>query len=287
MNRPGRGIAIMVLGLLVFAVLNGVVKDLAQRFPVTEIIFFRNLFGLVPLLFAVPFNGGWATLKPKNIPGHLVQAVAMSVTLVCAYIAFAMIPLAEATAIMFLQPVLLVVLAHFLLKERASLAAWIAVVLGFMGVLLIVRPTDLGFEIGTLAALAGAFFAAVAIVQVRGLAASNTALTITIWYMVLSTLIFLPSIAFFWATPSPADLAALILMGVASGLGQFLIILPFRYADAATLGPVQYFSIVGGLLVGYLWFAEIPTWTTIVGAVIVMSAMALVLPRRRRRLQAA
>jgi drug/metabolite transporter (DMT)-like permease len=206
----------------------------------------------------------------------------MSVTLVCAYIAFAMIPLAEATAIMFLQPVILVVLAHIFLKERASLSAWVAVILGFVGVLLIARPMGLGLETGTLAALAGAFFAAVAIAQVRGLSANNTALTITIWYMVLSTLIFLPSTAFFWVAPSPADLVALVLMGIASGLGQFLIILPFRYADAATLGPVQYFSIVGGVLVGYFWFAEIPTWTTIIGAVIVMSAMALVLPSRRR-----
>jgi drug/metabolite transporter (DMT)-like permease len=282
MNAPGRGIAIMVAGLLVCAVLNGVVKDQAQRFPVTDIIFFRNLFGLVPLLIAVPFNGGWAGLRPRNVPGHLVQAIAMSVTLVCAYMAFAMIPLAEATAIMFLQPVIMVVLAHIFLKERASLAAWTAVALGFLGVLLIARPTGLGLEPGTLAALAGAFFAAVAIVQVRGLAADNSALTITIWYMVLSTLIFLPTTAFFWETPTPVDLAALILMGIASGLGQFLIILPFRYADAATLGPVQYFSIVGGVLVGYFWFAEIPTWTTIAGAIIVMSAMALVLPRRSR-----
>ena len=281
MSGTTKGIAIMVAGLLVFAVLNGVVKDQAQRFPVTEIIFFRNLFGFLPLLIAVPFNGGWGVLKPSNISGHLVQAVAMSITLVCAYIAFAMIPLAEATAIMFLQPVILVVLAHIFLGERASLSAWIAVVLGFAGVLLIARPADLGFEAGTLAALAGAFFAAVAIVQVRGLAATNTALTITIWYMVLSTLIFLPTTAFFWTTPSPSDLLALILMGIASGCGQYLIILPFRYADAATLGPVQYFSIVGGVLVGYFWFAEIPTWTTIVGAVIVMSAMALVLPRPR------
>jgi drug/metabolite transporter (DMT)-like permease len=282
MNGPARGIAIMILGLLVFAVLNGVVKDQAQRFPVTEIIFFRNLFGLVPLLIAVPFSGGWTSLRPVNVAGHLLQAVAMSVTLVCAYIAFAMIPLAEATAIMFLQPVILVVLAHIFLKERASLSAWVAVILGFVGVLLIARPMGLGLETGTLAALAGAFFAAVAIAQVRGLSANNTALTITIWYMVLSTLIFLPSTAFFWVAPSPADLVALVLMGIASGLGQFLIILPFRYADAATLGPVQYFSIVGGVLVGYFWFAEIPTWTTIIGAVIVMSAMALVLPSRRR-----
>jgi drug/metabolite transporter (DMT)-like permease len=279
-SAPGRGIAIMILGLLVFAVLNGVVKDLAQRFPVTEIILFRNLFGLVPLLAALPFNGGWSSLRPVNVVGHLVQAIAMSVTLVCAYIAFATIPLAEATAIMFLQPVILVVLAHFFLKERAGLSAWIAVVLGFAGVLLIARPMGLALEAGTLAAVAGAFFAAVAIAQVRGLAASNPALTITIWYMVLSTAIFLPSTAFFWTTPSLLDLLALVLMGIASGVGQFLIILPFRYADAATLGPVQYFSIVGGVLVGYLWFAEVPTWTTIAGAIVVMSAMALVLPRR-------
>jgi len=281
MSKPARGIAIMILGLLVFAVLNGVVKDQAQRFPVTEIIFFRNLFGLIPLLAVVPLIGGWQILRPVNLPGHLIQAVAMSVTLVCAYLAFATIPLAEATAIMFLQPVILVLIAHFFLKERASRTAWIAVSLGFAGVLLIARPVGVGLGPGTIAAIGGAFFAAVAIAQVRSLAASNSALTITIWYMMLSTLIFLPTTAFLWSMPSPQDLVGLILMGLVSGAGQFLIILPFRYASAATLGPIQYFSIVGGLIVGYFWFAEVPSWTTIIGAVIVMSAMALVLPRRR------
>jgi len=154
------------------------------------------------------------------------------------------------------------------------------VFLGFAGVLFIARPMGLSFGPGTIAAIAGAFFAAVAIAQVRGLSATNSALSITIWYMVLSTLIFLPTTAFFWATPSPQDLVGLILMGLVSGAGQFLIILPFRYASAATLGPVQYFSIVGGVLVGYFWFAEVPTWTTIIGVLIVMLAMALVLPKR-------
>ena len=280
MKGPLLGIAIMIAGLLVFAVLNGVVKDQAQRFPVTEIVFFRNLFGLIPLLAAVPFAGGWRSLRPVNVPGHLIQAAAMSVTLLCAYMAFASIPLAEATAILFLQPVILVVIAHFFLKERASPTAWIAVLLGFAGVLLIARPLGMGLGPGTIAAVGGAVFGAIAIAQVRTLAASNSALSITIWYMVLSTVIFLPTIAFFWATPSPADLVGLVLMGLVSGAGQFLVILPFRYASAATLGPVQYFSIVGGLLVGYFWFAEVPSWTTIIGAVIVMSAMGLVLPRR-------
>ena len=280
MSNTVRGIAIMVVGLLVFAVLNGVVKEQARHFPVTEIIFFRNLLGLVPLLLAVPFSGGWTLLRPVNLPGHLLQAVAMSLTLVCAYLAFATIPLAEATAIMFLQPMILVVLAHVFLKERASPTAWLAVLLGFAGVLLIARPLGVGLGPGTLAAIGGAFFAAVAIAQVRSLSARNAALTITIWYMMLSTLIFLPTIAFFWVTPSPAELLGLVLMGLVSGVGQFLIILPFRYASAATLGPVQYFSIVGGVIVGYFWFAEVPSWPTLVGAVIVMSAMALVLPRR-------
>ena len=105
-----------------------------------------------------------------------------------------------------------------------------------------------------------------------GLSGKLLILTI-LFVMMAEVLIFVPTIPFFWATPSPEDLAGLIIMGLVSGAGQFLIILPFRYASAATLGPVQYFSIVGGVLVGYFWFAEMPGWTTIIGALIVMSAM--------------
>ena len=282
-DEPVKGILIMLLSLAVFAVLNGVVKDMMQRFPASEIIFFRNAFGLLPLLTLLPWAGGLAILKPQAPLGHIIQALAMSATLVLSYTAFGLIPLAEVTAILFLQPTIMTVLAHFFLGERGGVRTWASVIVGFAGVLLIVRPAGLGIQFGALAAIAATVFASIAMLAVRALSSRNASLSISIWYMVLSTAIFLPTLFFWWVTPTFDQFVGLALMGVTSGVGQYLMILAFRFAKASTLSPVQYGNLLGAIVVGFVGFGEVPSPATLLGAVVVMAAMALVLPGRKAR----
>lgn len=279
-DQPVRGILIMLIGVAIFAVLNGVVKEQMRIFPANEIIFFRNALGLLPLLALLPWAGGLAILKPKRPLLHVAQALAMSVTLMLSYTAFDLIPLAEVTAILFLMPIFMVVLAHLFLGERAGLLGWLSVALGFGGVLLVVRPDGLTVEWGVLLAIASAVFSAIAMLQVRVLSAQNASLSISIWYLILSTGIFAPTLLVWWVTPTPTDLLGLVGMGLASGIGQFLMILAFRYASASTLAPTQYGNLLGALIVGFLWFSEVPTLTTLIGTAVVMAAMAVVLPRK-------
>jgi drug/metabolite transporter (DMT)-like permease len=280
-DEPAKGILIMLLSLAVFAVLNGVVKDLMQRFPANEIIFFRNAFGLLPLLMLLPWAGGLSILKPQAPFGHVLQALAMSATLVLSYTALGLIPLAEVTAILFLQPTIITVLAHFFLGERGGVRTWASVVIGFAGVLLIVRPTGLGVQFGALAAIAATVFGSIGMLAVRALSRQNASLSISIWYMILSTAIFLPTLFFWWVTPTFDQFVGLGLMGLASGVGQYLMILAFRFAKASTLSPVQYGNLLGAIVVGFVGFGEVPSLATLLGAVVVMAAMALVLPGRK------
>lgn len=162
MDQPVKGILIMLLNLTVFAVLNDVVKDQMRSFPANEIIFFRNAIGLLPLLALLPRAGGTTILRPQMPWLHLAQAATMSVCLVLPYTAFDLIPLAEVTAILFLMPVIMTALAHFFLKEKAGLKGWLSVIIGFGGVLVIVRPDGLTPEWGALAGIIAAVFAAIA-----------------------------------------------------------------------------------------------------------------------------
>jgi drug/metabolite transporter (DMT)-like permease len=276
---PRRGVLLMLAGLAVFAVLNGVVKDQASRFPVTQVILFRNAFGLLPLLLIA-----WTARPPEAIRvrpslGHLAQTAFMSATLLASYTAFTLTTLADVTAIFFLQPILLTALATLLLGERGGWRVWAAVALGFLGVLVVVRPGEIGVGAGALLALAAAVGAAFAMLQQRALSATDSSMTIATSYMALSTLAFAPTALVWWRTPSPEDFLGLAAMGVASGLGQWLIIRPFFYAEASTLAPVQYANLLGAIVVGYLWFGETPSPATLVGAAIVASATLLVLRR--------
>jgi len=152
-------------------------------------------------------------------------------------------------------------------------------------VLLIVRPSGMAIEFGAVAAIAGTVFASIAMLAVRMLSGRNASLSISIWYMILSTGIFLPTLFVWWVAPSFDQFVGLAVMGLTSGVGQYLMILAFRYAKASTLSPVQYANLLGAIVVGFIGFGEVPSLATLLGAAVVMAAMALVLPGRKRRSQ--
>jgi drug/metabolite transporter (DMT)-like permease len=272
-----KGIAIMLCGLAIFAVLNGMVKDLTKVFPVNEIVFFRGTFGLLPLASAYALSAKRPRFKAAHLIANLPHVAAMTGTLVLAYIAFAILPLGEVTAIFFLQPVLVAALSALYLREAVSPKVWVAVAIGFAGVLLISKPTGFATDIGVFYALGAAICSAFTMLQQRSLSARMDTLEIVLWFMALSSLAMLPTFSLYWVTPSPWQWGMLALMGLVSGGGQFLLVLPLRYAKASRLAPLQYTNLLGGLVVGYLWFAEIPDVVMVIGCAVVVAAAALVI----------
>src|SRR5215470_10841616 len=131
-----RGMLLMLAGLALFSVLNGVVKFLADVFPVNQIILFRNSFALITLLAMAPGLGGFNALRPVNRRGLALQAVQFTAMLGFIFVAYRHMPLADATAISFLQPLLVVLLSAPFLGERVTASGWIGVALGFAGVML-------------------------------------------------------------------------------------------------------------------------------------------------------
>src|SRR5882724_8975473 len=158
-----RGMLLMVAGLALFSLLNGVVKGLAETFPVNQIIFFRNLLALVTLLAMVPGLGGLRALRPVNPGGLALQAAQFTAVLGFIFVAYRYMPLADATAISFLQPLLVALLSAPFLGERITRSGWIGVALGFAGVLLMMRPTGTASAFGVGMALIGTVFSALSL----------------------------------------------------------------------------------------------------------------------------
>jgi drug/metabolite transporter (DMT)-like permease len=271
-----KGIAIMLCGLAIFAVLNGIVKDLTKVFPVNEIVFFRGAFGLIPLTCGLTAIETRPRLRFYHAIANLPHVAAMTGTLVFAYIAFATLPLGEVTAIFFLQPVLVAVLSSLYLREIIAPKVWIAVAVGFAGVLLISRPIGFSTDVGVFYALAAAICSAFTMMQQRSLSMRMHTVEILVWFMALSALAMLPSFAVYWVTPTWQQLGFLAVMGLVSGAGQFLLVLPLKFATASRLAPLQYTNLLGGLVVGYLWFSEVPDVAMIIGCAVVVAAAALV-----------
>ena len=272
-----KGIAFMLGGLALFSILNGVVKAQAAIFPVNQIIFFRNGFGLIALLVVIQAMGGRALLTTRRPAAQALQALLFSGVLFFMFIAYRLMPLADATAIAFLQPLLVLVMSAPLLGERVSLSRWIAVAIGFSGVLLMVQPSGELSRLGAAAAGIATLFSALTLILQRSLSRHDETLTIVFYTMALSTLMLIPSLFWFWVQPTPLQLAGLIAMGLASGLCQYLTTRAVFFAPVASIAPIKYTAMIWAILIGYFWFGDVPTLPVLVGSTIVIAATLIVL----------
>lgn len=277
-----RGILIMLLGIALFSILNGVVKEQVKVFPANQVVFFRNALALPPLLVILALSGGFQSLRTRQRGRHFSHAVTMTLSLVAAFTGFSLMPLADATAISFLRPLIVTALAAPLLGERVGMLVWCAVGIGFVGVLVIAQPTGNAVNYGVFFSLAAALVGALNMLQQRRLSLTEPTIGIVFWYMTLSSLLLLPTLILSWTWPTPLELAGLVGMGVASGVCQYISIRPLYYAKASTIAPVSYSSMIWSILIGFVWFGDVPTSQVILGSVIVLGATALVMYRGKR-----
>jgi drug/metabolite transporter (DMT)-like permease len=271
-----RGIIMMLIGLALFSILNGVVKSLAEVFAVNQIIFFRNSIALVTLLVMAQSLGGIAALKVKNRAGVALQALQFTAVLLFIFTAYRHMPLADATAISFLQPVLVLSLSAPLLGERVTRLGWAALFLALAGVLLMIKPTGGGSYYGVVMSIIGTVFSALSLLQQRSLSKTETSLAIAFWTLAGSALILLPSLPATWIAPTPAQWALLIGNGLASGACQYLTTRALFHAPVAVVAPLSYTKMIWALIVGFIWFGDVPTLVVLCGSAIVIAASTLV-----------
>ncbi|MDC1231192.1 DMT family transporter, partial [Octadecabacter sp.] len=188
--------------------------------------------------------------------------------------------------IRFVTPILMVVLAALILGERFRFVRIAAVMLGFVGVIIIVAPrlsVGLGSTeaLGVLLTLGSACLAAFAQVFVKGMAGKESTTAIVFWFSATSTLLSLVTIPFGWVWPNGYELTLLIGAGIVGGLGQVLLTSSYRFAEAGVLAPFTYVSILWSVLIGYVWFSEVPTLGMLVGAALVICAGVIIVLRER------
>jgi drug/metabolite transporter (DMT)-like permease len=276
-----RGMLLMVAGLALFSLLNGLVKALAETFPISQIIFFRNLFALATLLAMAPGLGGFKALRPTDKGGLALQAVQFTAVLFFIFVAYRHMPLADATAISFLQPLLVVLLSAPFLGERVTPSGWIGVALGFAGVMLMMRPTGTASAFGVSMALIGTVFSALSLLQQRNLSRGATSIAIAFWTLGGSALLIAPALLFDWVTPTPAQWAWLIGNGLASGACQYLTTRALYHAPVGAVAPLNYTKMVWAMLVGFAWFGDVPTFGMLIGSAAVILAGLIVYREHR------
>ncbi|MFA7432763.1 MAG: DMT family transporter [Gemmobacter sp.] len=290
--RPMRGILLKIASVVVFIGMFSLVKYTAPRIPPGEAIFFRSFFAMpVIVVWLLSRREMAAGLRTANPLGHLWRGVVGTVGMGLVFAALALLPLPEATALGYTAPLLVVVFAAMFLGEQVRAFRIAAVMLGFVGVLIVLSPRlgatadgALGYReaLGTMFALGGAVFAALAQVFIRKLVQTEKTAAIVFYFSLTATVLSLATLPFGWVMPTPTEAALLILAGLLGGVGQVLLTSSYREADASLIAPFEYTSMLLAIGIGYAVFDEVPTLTMLAGAALVVTAGLLIIWRERK-----
>lgn len=258
------------------------VKLLGDDIPIGQTIFVRGLISVAVLALLAWQTEGLHLLKTGNWRSHALRSLSGTVSMFCLFAAVTQIPLADVTAIAFTAPMFLTVLAMIFLGEKIHRFRWTALGFGFLGALIMIGPHlsfAEGASTGALTALGAAMFSAIAMTFLRSMSGGEHAITITFYFSL--TFMFCAALTALQGWPMPTAYQALLiaLAGLFGVFGQLLMTYSYRYAEASTIAPLDYTNMVMSVLLGYLFFGEVPSWSIWLGAPLVVGAGLIILWR--------
>jgi drug/metabolite transporter (DMT)-like permease len=282
-NQPLKGISLIVLATLLFATHDTLSKYLSGIYPVIMVVWVRYV--LHTLLMAGIFmpSAGLRVLRTKRPGLQALRATCLLGTSLLFTSGLMFIPLAEATAVNFLAPLLVTALSVPLLGEHVTRGQWIAVLVGFLGVMIIVHPGGELFTPAVLLPLGSAMCFACYQLLTRLVSAHDSPTTSNFFAGLFNTLLMSALVPFFWQTPQFKHLPLMLALGACGMLAHLLLTQAFRYAAPAMLAPFGYCQIVFAGLLGFLVFSHAPSLTAQFGiAVICLSGLAAAWQQRRK-----
>ena len=283
--HPYRAILLMLAAVLCFALLDATAKHLSQTYPVPMLVWSRyTLHCLLMLLFLAP-SMRWKLVATRRPMMQVVRALMLVGTTGFAMAAFRHLPLAETTALIFVTPLLVALLAGPFLGEKLRPLHWAASIFGFLGALLIARPGGALNLTGILLVLGAALCYSVYQIQTRQLSPTEGTLTMLFYTALVGTVSMTLAAPLYWGGPLPdwTDGLMIASLGLYGGTGHLLLTRAFRMAPATMLSPFLYVQLVWATLLGWIVFDHWPDGTTLLGmAIIAGSSVMLVLMQRRR-----
>lgn len=255
-----------------FALMNLFVKLAAESHEIPQVMFFRNFIGMLPVIWLIMHRGDRALFRTTNFSGHFVRGFVGFFSMCCVFWAFKMLPLANATAILFATPLILTSLSVVLLDEKVGPHRWTAVLIGLGAVLFMLQPAGGGDSLGSLIAMCAAILMAFAMISIRKLSKTDHSLTIVFYFSLFCTLMSGVWMMFVWTTPSALSLFYLVMTGLLGGVAQIGLTYAYSHAPAAYVSAFSYFGIVIAVALDFIFWQHIPAWQMWVGSPIVVGA---------------
>jgi len=275
---PMRAALLMLGSTMAFGLMAVAIRYATRYVPTQEVAFFRNAFGLLALL-PMLLRPGRAPLKTQQLPRYFVRSAIGLGSMLCAFWALGHLPLAQAVSLSYSTPLFVTIAAVLWLGETVRVRRWAAVVVGFIGVLVIVRPGTAGFTAGSLVAVGAAVLSSLVAIQIKQLTRIDSADTVVLYTYVFWVPLSLVPALFVWAWPTGSAWLWLLATGVLGTVGQLLWTRALRLGEVSALTPISFLQLPLVTLFGWLLFNETVDRWTIIGAGIILAANAYIAHR--------
>ncbi len=283
-QNPLIGIALMLAAMAILPFLDVCAKLLGQMgVPIVEIVWARLFFGMLLTLPIAWRIVGWRGLAPDPPVMHTFRGLFLCGATFFFFWALKFLPIADTLAIFFVQPLIITLLSPFILGEKVGIRRWMAVVIGFIGTLIIIRPGFQTFNPGMIMALVSGFSLALYMLLTRKMSGRTHAMVTTFHTNVAGAVLMSVAVIFFWQTPTLAQAGLFVLMAAIATFGHFLIVTAYDHAEASLLAPFAYAEMIMAVTAGWYFFGDFPDRWTFVGVGILIACAIYISYRERVR----
>jgi len=278
LSKNQLGFLYMFMSICAFSLMDVIVKW-SVNYPIGQVLFFRGFFGIIFYFFVIPKDRLHNFYKTSRPGLHFLRCLSGLIALVAIFIALRKLPLATVVSISFAAPIFTTIFSIFLLSERVGIFRWLAVIIGFLGILIITEPgiSELNiYYVFPIIFCLGLSYVAIAI---RQLSTTEPVWLISFYFSLSITLLSFLTIPQGWVMPSFNDFLLLSFVGIFGGVANLWLSQSYKYSEVSLVTPLKYLALVFAIFFGYFIWGEIPTIKTIIGAILVIISTLIIFRR--------
>ena len=272
----------MIASVICFSIMDICVKWL-DYYPVGQVLFLRFFIGFIPIFFIIPKDRLLDFYKTSRPGLHAFRAICGALAIIALFYGLRELPLADVVSLTFGGPIFVTVASIFFLSEKVGIKRWSAVLIGFIGMLLIVQPAFIEVNYYYIAPIVFCVFFACVAISVRSLSKTEPNYTIAFYFTLLCTVLGLITIIKGdWVLPNKIDLLIFIVMGLCGSIANLLLTQSYRLAEASLVTPIKYLSLVFAIVFGFMIWSEVPKILTLFGALLVVTSSLIIFTRESK-----
>ena len=278
LSKNQLGFFYMFISICAFSLMDVIVKW-SDAYPVGQVLFFRGFCGLIPILFLIPKDRFLDFYKTDRPFLHFKRCVSGLIAIVAIFIALRKLPLATVVSITFAAPIFTTIMSIFFLSEKVGLYRWMAVIVGFIGILIISEPGFSSLNIYYIYPIIFCFGLSYVAIAIKQLSTSEPVWLIGLFFSISIMILSLFTLHKGWILPSFKDLFLLCMVGILGGLANLWLTQSYKFSDVSLVTPLKYLALLFAIFFGYVFWNEIPTFKTLIGAALVITSSIIIFRR--------